>query len=277
MDFAALKILIFGFDRVARGGGASRIIFKCEKICFSALIVFPKLAILSYHKIGNPPRDGWQTWNYTAVEEFSSQLEWFHRRGWSFLSVMEFLNALSGRAEPLEKGVLVTFDDAYESLLANSLPVLTKFSAPAVVFVPTQFVGATNLFDHGIEPVERIADWETLTAMEDAGISVESHGATHRRFSTLGELEIEQELIVSRNAIRDNLGKDSRLFAFPYGDCGNDETVVCSSVKNAGYDAAFLYGGGCCEWKRPGALFFPRLAMGPGVDLDELLGVSVGV
>jgi peptidoglycan/xylan/chitin deacetylase (PgdA/CDA1 family) len=232
----------------------------------------PVVATLSYHKIGNPPPDGWLTWNYTSTEEFSAQLGWFRQRRWEFISGADLLNALNGGGSLPEKAVLITFDDAYESLLENSLPVLKRFSAPAVVFVPTKFVGATNLFDHGVEPIERIADWQTLADLEEAGISVESHGYSHRSFSTLSSIEIRQELEFSRHAIRKNLGKDSFMFAFPYGDCGADSAVVNSAIKHSGYEVAFLYGGGAFEANQtPAPLFLPRLAMGPGVNLDEIL------
>ena len=232
----------------------------------------PVVATLSYHKVGNPPLDGWLTWNYTSAAEFSSQLEWFHKRGWQFLSAAALLDALNGNGALPAKSVLITFDDAYESLLENALPILKRFSAPAAVFAPTQFVGATNLFDHGVEPLERIADWNTLAALEEAGISVESHGYSHRGFSSLSSVEIQQELEFSKEAIRENLGKDSRMFAFPYGDFGADKAVMDSALRRAGYDVAFLYGGGTFELgQTPFPLFLPRLAMGPGVNLDELL------
>ena len=230
------------------------------------------VATLSYHKIGNPPLDGWLTWNYISAAEFSSQLEWFHKRGWQFLSAAALLDALNGKSALPEKSVLITFDDAYESLLENALPILKRFSAPAAVFAPTQFIGAANLFDHGVEPLERIADWNTLTALEEAGISVESHGYSHRGFSSLNSLEIQQELEFSKEAIRENLGKDSRMFAFPYGDFGVDKAAMDSALRRAGYDVAFLYGGGTFELgQTPSPLFLPRLAMGPGVNLDELI------
>lgn len=230
------------------------------------------IATLSYHKIGCHRADGWPTWNYTGTDEFSAQLEWFQQRGWKFLSASEFLTAFDGRSLFPEKGVLVTFDDAYESLLESALPVLNRFSAPGVVFVPTQFVGNTNLFDHGIEPIERIASWKTLAALEKAGVSVESHGCSHRGFSSLSPLEIEQELDFSRKAIQKNLGKDSRMFAFLYGDFGADRVEVDSAIRRAGYEVAFLYGGATFELgQKPAPLFLPRLAMGPGVNLDEML------
>ena len=250
----------------------ARGIFKSDETCSYGSPVSPLVATLSYHKIGNPPSDGWLTWNYTSTEEFSTQLEWFQSRGWDFLSAPALLDALRGKAALSAKSILITFDDAYESLLENAVPVLKRFLAPAVVFAPTQFIGETNLFDHGVEPLERIADWKTLGALEDSGVSVESHGYSHRGFSSLSEVEIEQELDFSRQAIRKNLGKDSRMFAFPYGDCGNDQAAVHSALSRAGYDVAFLYGGGVFEpGQTPAPLFLPRLAMGPGVDLDAML------
>ena len=261
-----------GISEPKKTGVPARGISKSGKTCINGAPVSSVVATLSYHKIGNPSLDGWLTWNYTSTEEFSAQLEWFHKKGWQFLSAAALLDALNGSRALPEKSVLVTFDDAYESLLENALPILKRFSAPAVVFAPTQFIGGTNLFDHGVEPLERIADWNTLTALEDAGISVESHGYSHRAFSSLNSLEIQQELEFSKETIRKNLGKDSRMFAFPYGDFGADKAAMDSLIRRAGYDVAFLYGGGTFELgETPSPLFLPRLAMGPGVNLDELV------
>lgn len=232
----------------------------------------PVVASLSYHKIGNPPSDGWSTWNYTPTAEFRDQIGWFHNRGWKFLSASDFSSALLGDGELPAKTVLITFDDAYESLLQNAVPVLKQFSAPAIVFTPTDFVGASNLFDHGIEPQELIADWKMLAMLEADGISVESHGCSHRAFSDLTPMEIQRELEMSKQAIRENLGKDSKFFAFPYGDSGNDRQTVEKLLRAAGYDLAFLYGGGFLRISSHSEPFFlPRLAMGPGVDLDALV------
>lgn len=232
----------------------------------------PVIATLSYHKIGIHSSEGWPTWNYTSTDEFTEQLDWFERGGWKFISGEEFLSALSGGGTLPAKAALITFDDAYASLVSNALPVLKQFSAPGVVFVPTQFVGNTNLFDNGIEPMERIADWKSLAALEEGGVAVESHGCSHRGFSSLSAMEIEQELAVSREAIQKNLGKDSRMFAFPYGDPGTDQVEVAAAIHRAGYELAFLYGGGEFEINPPPSpRFFPRLAMGPGVILDEML------
>ena len=229
----------------------------------------PTIAVLSYHKIGGPPREGWITWNYVAEDIFRSHLAWFSERGWSFLSVRKFTEGLADPSTLPERSVLITFDDAYRSILHIALPILQEFSAPAAVFIPTSYAGGTNTFDTGYEPTEHIMNWEELAALEAAGVSVESHGVSHRAFSSLGSQECHAELAASREAIRQHLKKDSLLFAFPYGDTG--EYITPSSTRAAGYKAAFLYGGGPFYPQNNGDAFLPRLAMGSDSDLEKMM------
>jgi len=229
----------------------------------------PTIAVLSYHKIGSPPREGWLTWNYVAEDVFRSHLAWFSERGWSFLSAQKFTEGLADPTTLPDRSVLITFDDAYRSILTVALPILQEFSAPAVVFLPTSYAGGTNTFDTGFEPTEHIMNWEELATLDAAEVSVESHGVSHRAFSSLGSLECYAELADSRDSIRLHLKKESLLFAFPYGDTGQYVTPL--STKAAGYQAAFLYGGGpFCPQDKQGA-FLPRLAIGSDSDLDKMM------
>jgi len=229
----------------------------------------PTIAVLSYHKIGGPPRDGWVTWNYVAEDIFRSHLAWFSERGWDFLSVQKFTEGLADLSTLSDRSVLITFDDAYRSILHVALPILEGFSAPAAVFIPTSYAGGTNAFDTGLEPTEHILDWEELATLDAAGVSVESHGLSHRAFSSLSSRECHAELADSRDAIRLHLKKESRLFAFPYGDTGQHVTPL--STKAAGYQAAFLYGGGPFFPQDKGDAFLPRLAIGSDSDLNKMM------
>jgi len=229
----------------------------------------PTIAILSYHKIGAPPRDGWVTWNYVAEDIFRSHLAWFSEREWDFLSVQKFTKGLADPSTLSDRSVLITFDDAYRSILHVAFPILKEFSAPAAVFIPTSYAGGTNTFDTGFEPTEHIMDWEELATLDAAGISAESHGLSHRAFSSLSSRECHAELADSRDAIRLHLKKESRLFAFPYGDKG--QYVTPSSTQAAGYQAAFLYGGGPFCPLDNGVAFLPRLAMGSDSDLNKMM------
>lgn len=234
--------------------------------------VNPVVAILSYHKVGAPPPEGWTTWNYTPIAEFESQIDWFVNKGWTFLSASAFVEGLQNTPLLPRRGVMVTFDDAYASLESSALPALAARDVPGVVFVPTGLAGQRNTFDEGIEPAEAIADWEQLRNWQAAGCSIQSHGASHRSFEDLENDTLRQELIHSREAIEQHLGRPACLLAYPYGHPGNVAQRTAAWAKEAGYAAAFAYGGGAVDFGAPLERYhLPRLAMGPGVDPGDLL------
>src|SRR6266704_3460074 len=109
-----------------------------------------RLAILGYHKIGPPPRSGWDTWFFLP-----------------------------------ERSALITFDDGYRSMLTITLPLLQRLGLPSVLFVPTDNVGKSNSFDSGLEPDEMLCDWHDLRELHRAGVSIQSHAASHRHFSEM--------------------------------------------------------------------------------------------
>ena len=42
---------------------------------------------------------------------------------------------------------------------------------PGVVFVPTDFVGGSNVWDQHVEPVEPLCGWDDLRTLEANGIA----------------------------------------------------------------------------------------------------------
>jgi peptidoglycan/xylan/chitin deacetylase (PgdA/CDA1 family) len=231
------------------------------------------VAILGYHKIGEPPADGWPSWFYVPERTFAAQLQTLADSGWPVIDLERFLRGLTDAAALPARAALLTFDDAYRSTYTVALPWLQRFAAPAVVFVPVDHVGGRNVFDAGAEPDEPICDWRDLRALDAAGVAVQSHAASHRRFSELSRDARRDEIARSRAAIERALERPVSALAFPYGDPGPDADVLLAS---AGYQAGFMYGGGpvampCAErWR------IPRIAMGPDTDLDAVLATVDG-
>ena len=79
------------------------------------------------------------------------------------------------------------------------------------------------------------------------------------------------ELGNSKVVLERMLKKSVTVFAFPYGDTGPRQRSVTRYLKQAGYQAAFLYGGGAFPWPAADPYRLPRLAMGPDTDLAALL------
>ncbi len=76
-----------------------------------------------------------------------------------------FLDGLTDPDRLPARGALLTFDDGYRSFRTHAVPQLLRFGVPALLFVPTDFIGGTNAFDADTrEPIERICDWDDLGA-----------------------------------------------------------------------------------------------------------------
>jgi peptidoglycan/xylan/chitin deacetylase (PgdA/CDA1 family) len=134
--------------------------------------------------------------------------------------------------------------------------------------MPTDFVGRTNLFDAESEPEERLCDWDELRELVRRGVAVQSHGASHRAFSELAPTDRALELESSKALLESQLGQGVELFAYPYGDDAGTEP---EAFVQAGYRAAFGYGGGPVSTPLADPYRVERLAMGPDTDLRAAL------
>lgn len=233
-----------------------------------------KMALLGYHKIGDHPPEGWPTWSYVTENIFKEQLQYLHENNWQVISIETFLKGLDDADVLPEKSALITFDDGYRSNLSVALPVLQQFDCPAVLFVPTSFVGGYNSFDADIfyEPVEPICTWEELRELEHRGVSVQSHGKRHAHFSKLSADEQRAEVVQSKVILEEQLGKEVDFFSFPYGDEGQDAQHTTGILAEAGYKAACLYGGRPLEVPIVQAYRLERVPVGPDTDMRSALG-----
>jgi len=233
------------------------------------------IVVLGHHKIGPIPPDGWKSWYYVPEAAFAAQLRLLKDRGYTFLTLAAFLDGLDNPATFPSKGVLITFDDAYRSLLRHALPVMGAAGVPGVVFAPTAWVGKKNDFDHGVEPPEDIATWDDLAAMERGGLAVQSHGRTHRGLSDLTFAEIEEEIAASKREIEARLSRPVAFFSFPFGDNRKDDEAgrahIEAALRRHGYRAACVYGGDPVRLDLSHPYRLTRIAMGEDTDLAKAL------
>ncbi|MCA8958058.1 MAG: polysaccharide deacetylase family protein [Planctomycetes bacterium] len=234
------------------------------------------VAVLAFHKIGEPPRGGWQTWNYIAEAVFCEQLAVLRDAGYAAVDVHAFRAGLRDPATLPDRCALLTFDDGYRTMLTVAEPLLARYGYPAVCFVPTDFVGGHNSWDHGNEPDEPICSWDELAELQRRGVAIQSHGASHRQVSTLDDAALQREVCASRACLEERLGTAVDLLAFPYGDDGGAArcAAVGTVLQRAGYAAAFRYKGGLQRLPSAQPFALTRVAMGPDTDLRKHLGIA---
>jgi peptidoglycan/xylan/chitin deacetylase (PgdA/CDA1 family) len=72
----------------------------------------------------------------TPVDLFEDSLAWLRRHGWEFVTLDECLRRLA-EGKPQRRCVVLTFDDGYRDLASTALPILEKYNAPFMMYVPT--------------------------------------------------------------------------------------------------------------------------------------------
>ncbi len=169
--------------------------------------------ILQYHHFGSDTPVS----TSVTLEQFDGHLTYLEENGynvWSLEKIVSYL--LEGRPLP-DRCVAITVDDAYISVYGEAFPRLRARGWPFTVFVPTGAVdrGSTAYMD-----------WDEMREMQECGVSFAGHGHTHgylvRR--SPGETEAEwdervrKDILLSLDRLEEELGRRSRLFAYPYGE-----------------------------------------------------------
>jgi peptidoglycan/xylan/chitin deacetylase (PgdA/CDA1 family) len=133
----------------------------------------------------------------------------------------------------------VTFDDGFESVIENAVPILRKKGICATVFVVTEYLGKTaswRHFDTRLTGSERLMSVEELSMLPSDLITIGSHTSTHAMLTSLDEHAAKTEISESRLRLRQMLQRDIKLFSFPYGAFNASLVAWC---REAGYTRVF--------------------------------------
>jgi biofilm PGA synthesis lipoprotein PgaB len=205
-----------------------------------------EITILSYHEIADKADALTPAYAVTPTN-FLRQMDWLRNHGYRFVSIDDLLASRAGKKPLPDKAVLVTFDDAYQSVYVHAWPVLEMFRIPAVVSVVGAWVEGKEFVDVDgkQQPRKTMISWEALREMRESGlVEVGSHSwdlhrgipanpqgnlqaaATSRRWlPEKGRHEdeasysrrIEADLTRSVSEIRKRTGKKPRVITWPYG------------------------------------------------------------
>jgi peptidoglycan/xylan/chitin deacetylase (PgdA/CDA1 family) len=185
------------------------------------------IPILAFHKVD--PR--WE-WGVTRVtpRQFTSVIRYLKTYGYETLTLTQALNP----DYPLpEKPVILTFDDAYQSIYEYAFPILQDAGYTATIFVITEFVGLRNTWDVNLGWLyfQHLA-WDAIRELSRAGFGFGSHTHRHPDLTRVGK---------DRILLEDHLGLPVPIVSYPFGRY-NREVIQLS--REAGYRAA------CAFWNR---------------------------
>ena len=179
--------------------------------------------ILQYHRFGE---DAYPSTSVT-IEQFEAHIEHLSTGGYTVLPVPEILAALdAGRSLP-DRTIGITVDDATRSTFEEAWPRFENAGLPFTVFVSTDPVDLGHA---------SIMSWHELRELVAAGVTIGNHGAAHGRMWQNDGAANREDLEKARQRIREELGLDAALFAYPYGEWNG---ALRTLVAELGFTAAF--------------------------------------
>ncbi len=81
-----------------------------------------------------------------------------------------------------------------------------------------------------------VLGWPELRALAAEGVTIAAHTHTHPRLTRLSATELEQELVMCQELLRQQLGAALPALAYPGGD---HDSVVVAAARRAGFELGF--------------------------------------
>lgn len=193
------------------------------------------IPILMYHQVDIPPAKGAPFRSLTVhPKRFASQMRWLKRLGYQGLSMRDVMPYVRG--EKQGKVIGLTFDDGYQNVFRNVLPVLTELGFTATNYIVSNQIGGTNAWDaeKGVGSAQLMSASE-IEQWLAAGQEIGSHTQDHVYLPRLTADEARQQIRQSREQLEAQFGVEVRSFCYPYGHKNAD---IERWVADSGYDNA---------------------------------------
>ncbi len=156
------------------------------------------------------------------LKEFKQHIQIIKENDIKFVNPSNFENELKNNKK--QRKVLITIDDGYQSFYDNAWPILKKSKIPFILFISTREVGKRGYMS-----------WANIKEIEKYDfVEIGNHSHTHEYLIDFSDFEIEEDLKKSIKIFKENLGKNSFFFSYPFGE-------YSSSLKNIVINLGFKY------------------------------------
>lgn len=199
---------------------------------------------------------------------FEKTIRWFLNNGYTFISNDDLIKILSQK-KIKEKNIWLSFDDGWLDNYENVIPILEKYKVPAIFFVSTQLIKDgyfwlkiarenNKLMDISPNKLKIIPEKERRSIVKKLFVKCDEKcfkrdfmtmeqikeidnnplftigNHTHRHVITTNcsKSQLNEELKISNDILKELLKKDIKIFAYPNG---NYNSYVKKILKENGF------------------------------------------
>ena len=196
---------------------------------------------LIYHRFGENKYPA----TSVSLEQLDMQINALTSGKYNVIPLITAVNAmLVGKKLP-PRSIVITVDDAFTSFYEYGWPKFKAANLPVTLFLTT-FPIDNNY--------KGLISWDNLRKMKQEGLDIQAHSHNHYHLTNLDDNAMKYQVKTSQQRIKQELGINSKIFAYPYGEASSR---LMKHVKNAGFIAAFgQHSGGMTSHSNK--LYLPR-------------------
>lgn len=163
-----------------------------------------KIPVLMYHKI-TPSREVGVTTLHP--NRFESQIKYLFDNGY---------RTVDSSSDYSKKSIIITFDDAYESVFKYAYPILKKYNYTATVFPIFEFIGKSNSWDANLMGIRfKHMDLRQLKLLIKNGWEIGAHTKSHNIDKI--KKNLKSEVSDCKSKLEQLLSTEVKCFAYPFG------------------------------------------------------------
>ena len=172
--------------------------------------------ILMYHSISDS-----RNRLSLSVDKFYKQMNFMKKIGYNTINLNEINQNNKNK-------FIITFDDGYEDVLINALPILKKFNFKAICFFVTDYLNHYNIWDQNKDDFHllKTMNKDQVKFWVKSGMQIGSHTSTHKNLQKININEKISEISKSKNFFRDKFDTDIKFFSYPYGSYDNETVMI---------------------------------------------------
>ena len=176
--------------------------------------------IFAYHKVV-----GDNNLYSISPDIFEKQMQYLHEKGYTTISLSEYVNRREQGNDAFNKNCIITFDDGYANNNSAARPIMDKYGYKGTIFVAIKFMAWPGY-----------VTWMDLWDLKTDGWEIGSHTYNHVSLNDCTPEQLRYEIKESKNFINNfDPGFKVNTMAYPFGSYNDDIGQV---LKENNYIAA---------------------------------------
>ncbi len=153
------------------------------------------------------------------IEDFKKHLSIIQNQDIQFINPTNFSNELVSNKS--QRKILLTIDDSFLSFYQNAWPILKRKKIPFILFVNTREVGSFNYMS-----------WEQIREINKYNfVEIGNHSHSHEYLVDEEPSVIKDDIEKSISIFKNELGKNSEFFSYPFGEYSLEFKKIIKSFK----------------------------------------------